>query len=139
MKILNFHRYHRPDCNKCKSNGYYYVFPVPETFIHTANPFKLSQQMGNKPHKIYCSCEWGKELSEKRKEINDLPFDNPLKNMTDDEIRESLQPLNPTYIQSLSKEEFEKLAEKNWKLAYQHYLEDRDKKIFENKEKQHIK
>lgn len=94
--------------------------------------------MMDKPKKVYCGCEWGQELKAARKQIDDLPFNNPLKNLTDDEIRASMKPLDPTPIQQMSPEELRALQKKNWDLAVENVYKDREQKKFANKEKQHF-
>jgi hypothetical protein len=137
MKILNFHRYHRPDCNKCKNHGYYYLYVLPSIHIKTQDPFRMSKKMSNDPKKVYCKCEWGQELKKMRKEIENLPYGNPLKKLSDDEIIESIKPLNPTPFQLKSKEEIKILHAKNWKLAYENYLKSHEQWVYDNKVKRH--
>lgn len=137
MKILQFAKYHRQPCSKCNSTGRYYVFPIPSPYMRTADENRMAKMLSNKPKKVYCGCEWGQDMRKARKEIESLPFDNPLKQMTDDQIRDSLKPLNPTPIQKLSKEEHLKLSKQKWSEAVEVWKKDRELKIYQNFEKRH--
>lgn len=114
MKLLKYYKTERPDCRKCNNTGRYHVIPMPTTHMKLGdNPFSFNAIMG-KETKVYCNCEWGKDLQKAKKDIDNLSYGNPLKLLSDDDILKILKPYDMSYFENRKKpENYDEIVKKN--------------------------